>query len=556
MTPTISLRKALADPQLLGGALAGDSWAAWRTILVAAMGEALTDEERATFAKLTGREREPLECVEEAAFVIGRRGGKSKANATLAAYIAGLCAHKLVRGERGILLCIAPDQSQAAIILDYTTAVFEDSPILSQLIARRTTDTLELTNGISVEVRASSFRRLRGPTYIAVIADEAAFWYSDEWSANTDVEILNAVRPGLATTGGPLIIASSPYSRRGVLWETYRRHHGPQGDPRILVAQGSSRELNPSLPQSVVDRALARDHAAASADYLVQFRTDVESFLSREAVMACVVPDVRERGPIGGVQYYGFCDPAGGSGADAMTLAISHRDGDIVAIDALREVRPPFSPEGVVREFAKLLKSYRITTVSGDHYAGDWPREAFRKRGVDYRPAKHNKSQLYTDLLPVVNSRRLELLDDERLVGQLCSLERRTARAGRDSIDHPPKQHDDSANCVAGAVGSALSRREELAPVGLGGKIFSTTTGAKLFDSVTPFFEKFKPKPAPTTNDMLHQANLKAQHEEMRRLVEPHSKPVDWDALARAREEREANQPPRVLFCGKLLGTR
>jgi hypothetical protein len=75
------------------------------------------------------------------------------------------------------------------------------TPILRQLIANRTSDALELTNRICVEVRASNFRRLRGPTYCAVLADEAAFWLSDE-SSNPDTEILNAVRPGLATTGG------------------------------------------------------------------------------------------------------------------------------------------------------------------------------------------------------------------------------------------------------------------------------------------------------------------------------------------------------------------
>jgi hypothetical protein len=48
------------------------------------------------------------------------------------------------------------------------------------------------------------------------------------------------------------------------------------------------------------------------------------------------------------------------------------------------------------------------------------------------------------------------LLDNERLTNQLCNLERRTARGGKDSIDHPPNQHDDIANVVAGvAVGSS-----------------------------------------------------------------------------------------------------
>ena len=122
-------------------------------------------------------------------------------------------------GERGVLLCVALDQRVAKIILDYAEASFERSPILKQLIASRTADALELTNGITLEVRPASFRKLRGPTYIAVIADELAFWYVDAAYANPDVEILNAVEPGLATTGGPLILASSPHARRGVLWE-------------------------------------------------------------------------------------------------------------------------------------------------------------------------------------------------------------------------------------------------------------------------------------------------------------------------------------------------
>ena len=90
---------------------------------------------------------------------------------------------------------------------------------------------MELTNGISFEVRPASFRKLRGPTYVAVIADELAFWYTEAAYANPDVEILAAVRPALLTTGGPLILASSPYAKTGVLWNTFRRHYGAGGDP-------------------------------------------------------------------------------------------------------------------------------------------------------------------------------------------------------------------------------------------------------------------------------------------------------------------------------------
>ena len=121
-----------------------------------------------------------------------------------------------------------------------------------------------------------------------------------------------------------------------------------------------------------------------------------------------------------------------------------------MVVDAVREVKPPFSPEDVVDEFATLLKRYRIVKVTGDRYAGEWPREQFRKLGISYEPAAKPKSDLYRDLLPAINSRRIDLLDHPRLVNQLVSLERRTARGGRDSIDHAPGAHDDIANAVAG----------------------------------------------------------------------------------------------------------
>jgi hypothetical protein len=103
MTPTISIRDALNDPALLGSTLSGPSWEAWRTLLIAAMGEALTDDERTLFTTLTGRQQEPLQRVEELCVIAGRRGGKSRAMSTLAVYIASLCKHPLVHGETGVL---------------------------------------------------------------------------------------------------------------------------------------------------------------------------------------------------------------------------------------------------------------------------------------------------------------------------------------------------------------------------------------------------------------------------------------------------------------------
>jgi hypothetical protein len=461
MTPILTMRQALEASQALACALVGPSWQSWRIMLLAAMGERLTAAERAIFAKLTGREREPRRRIDEFVAVVGRRGGKSRAMALLATYLAGFCEHKLAPGERGVLLCVAPDQRQAAIILDYVAAFFALSPMLYDRIVNRVGDTLELKGNIAIEVRAGSFRRLRGPTYIAAIADESAFWYSDDGaSLNPDTEILNAIRPGLGTTGGMLVVASSPYARRGALWDAYRQHYGSRGSDSILVCHGATRDFNPTFSQRIIDAAIEQDAPKANAEYGAVFRTDLESFVSREAVAAVVVAERYELPPVSGTAYHGFVDPAGGSGSDAMTLAVAHASRDGVAVlDALREVKPPFSPEAITADFAALLKSYGISTVTGDHYAGEWPREQFRKHGVTYDPSDQPKSAIYGDLLPLLNSGRIELLDHARLFAQLVSLERRTGRVGRDTIDHPPKMHDDVVNAVCGSLLLAAGRQ-------------------------------------------------------------------------------------------------
>src|SRR5262245_8903699 len=224
MKPRCTLRRALDDPNLLGASLAGESWAAWRTLLLRICGEPLTVAELACFTALTGRVSSPAERVKQFWGGVGRRGGKSRAMGVLATYLGTLCDYPmLVPGEQGTILIIAPDQRQAAGILGYALGALEESPILRQRIVRNTSDTIELTGGIFIEVRAASFRRLRGLTLVAAVLDECAFFLADEQSSNPDIEIVNALKPALLTTGGPLIGVSSPYAKRGVLYESYSR---------------------------------------------------------------------------------------------------------------------------------------------------------------------------------------------------------------------------------------------------------------------------------------------------------------------------------------------
>ena len=133
-----------------------------------------------------------------------------------------------------------------------------------------------------------------------------------------------------------------------------------------------------------------------------------------------------------------------------MTLAIAHkaRPDDRIIIDAVREMRPPFSPTVVVDEFAELLKAYDVTKVVGDHYGGEFVKEPFRKHGISYELCKQPKSDLYRDLLPSLNSGQIVLPRHDRLVAQICGLERRTGRSGKDSIDHAPNGRSEKSSAL------------------------------------------------------------------------------------------------------------
>jgi hypothetical protein len=247
---------------------------------------------------------------------------------------------------------------------------------------------------------------------------------------------------------------SSPYAAKGELYKAHTRYTGTD-DPTGLAWNADTLSMNPMVDQTVIAQAFADDPIAAASEYgqggSVSFRRDVETLFDPEAVRAVTVRDRRELPPAESLRYVAFVDPSGGS-SDAFTLAIAHREGERAVLDVVRETRPPFSPESVVAEYSALLQKYRIYHVSGDRYAGEWPRERFALHGIRYVPSELTKSDLYRELLPAVNACRVELLDHPRLAAQLVGLERHVARSGKDTIDHAPGGHDDLANAAAGAL--------------------------------------------------------------------------------------------------------
>jgi hypothetical protein len=184
------------------------------------------------------------------------------------------------------------------------------------------------------------------------------------------------------TTRGPLIITSTPYSRRGELREGFKRYWGQDGADGIYW-KASSLDMNPSLDPAEIQAVIDEDPEAASAEYLGEFRTDLAAFISEELIASVVIPGRGDLPYDPTQKYYAFADPSGGSaGGDSYTLAIGHAEKDVMVIDVIREAVPPFSPEGVTASHAEVCQMYKVREVTGHHYAAQWPVEAWRKAGI------------------------------------------------------------------------------------------------------------------------------------------------------------------------------
>lgn len=460
MSGNFTIIDAVNDKNVFKPFFKRDTWQPWLAFLCALFALPMTPEQLALYQKFTGRTTPPSAPLTEAWLCIGRRGGKSFILATIAVFLACFKDWRpyLAPGEVGTVMIIARDRRQGRVIKRYISGLIREVPMLKAVLIDETAETINLKNRVSIEIHTASFRSTRGYTIVAALCDEIAFWPTDETSSEPDAEVINAIKPGMATIPGAMLLAaSSPYARKGAMWEAYRKHFAKDGDD-VLVWRADTRSMNAGVPQKYIDAQYADDPARAAAEYGGLFRVDLEAFVLREAVEACVAVGERERSPRRDVAYTAFCDPSGGS-QDSMTLAIGHIDHnrETIVIDCLREAKAPFSPEIVTSEFCALLSLYGLNQVTSDRYGGAWVTEQFAKFGVICTPAEKPKSLLYIDLLPCVNSRRIDLPDNTRMINQLLALERRTGR-GADIIDHPVGGCDDLINAVAGVCSICITK--------------------------------------------------------------------------------------------------
>jgi len=176
-----------------------DSWAPWASIEDAVFG--VEPEDTELVHQVTGRETLPVEQVSEFWAIVGRGGGKSRFCARLAVYFACGRSYKRVPGERIFVAIFAPDRKQAAVTFRYVLGLLQAHSALERMIIRDLRESIELDNGVTIEVITASKAAPRGRSYALAIVEEAAFLPSDD-ATDPDKELLRALRPALARVPG------------------------------------------------------------------------------------------------------------------------------------------------------------------------------------------------------------------------------------------------------------------------------------------------------------------------------------------------------------------
>jgi hypothetical protein len=239
-----------------------DTWAAWLVVLKAIFGLPMTADEFVVFNRHTGRTSPPLGGSKENFLIVGRRGGKSFISALIGVFIACFFSfvEYLTTGERGVVLILAVDKAQAKVVFNYCKGIIEAIPALRRMVTAWRADEVELSNDITMAVKTSDYRSVRGVTIVCCICDEVAFW--DSQGVNPDTAVFSALRPAMATIPiAKLVCISTGYAQVGVLYDMHKKYHG-QDDDEVLVWQADTATMNPTISQTFIDKEIEKDPEA------------------------------------------------------------------------------------------------------------------------------------------------------------------------------------------------------------------------------------------------------------------------------------------------------
>lgn len=438
---------------------------AQRTILKVTYGLSLDESEREFYRRATGREEYRPREHDELSVLAGRQSGKTSCIAAPIAVFEAFREHGVPPGQRAYVLVIAPVIQQAKIAFNFIRKYIEASTTLSEWVLKITQDEIELKNGVVIACRPCSYITVRGYPIIAVICDEMAFWRHEVTAANPEQEVIDALRPGMATLHHTkLVKISTPYRKEGILWNEFQQRN----ELDHVVWQVSTEEMNPAVPRKFLEKARRRSEETFRREHLAEFTDNAIGWIAPEILDPCIFRGKNELPRVSLGRYAAAADPAFRS--SDFGFAVLHRsdDGDITVVYVYKWTGTrnlPLDFEIICAQIQEVLLRYGINELVGDQFCFPILRQQFEKLGIYYREftfGSHTRASLYGNLRQLISQRKITLLDEPELLRQLRNLEEVKVPNGVD-VRPPRAQKDDMAISVAIAA-YELSHVPDLPP--------------------------------------------------------------------------------------------
>lgn len=420
------------------------------------------------------KQRELLAAVEAGPRIhvqaIGRRGTKSTM-AALAMLHSSLFRPDLdamVRpGETRYAVAIATKEDQAALLIDAAGSILDRSPMLSELVASRTSTEIrfELPSGARTAIKAMSCssRSIRGYPISLAVLDEAAHFLADTAGPATAEKVWTALYPATAQFGdlARLLVISTPFGDSGFFADLWKKADSGKF-PEMRAYRAPTTDINPTITAAHLEIEKARDPETFAGEYLAEFLASGSAFIDWELVAE---PSGEPALPSEGKNWLAGLDPA--FSRDAFGVAIvgeSIENKGQLVLGPVFAIKPD-SDSGfgtTVVEVAKRISDYTDEAVT-DQFCSKAVQEKLAENGVTARI--HNmdatsKTKIFQQLRAVLYDDALRLYDHPELVGELRRLQTRYA-PGKSSVVNPRRggSHGDMVQALAMGVFERTKRR-------------------------------------------------------------------------------------------------
>ena len=369
--------------------------------------------------------------------------------------LACLCIYYAATHPNKVILIVSPGLRQSMILGDRIRELIRHMPreYRKAILKQELRTIFRFRNGSRIIILPNSENQLRGFTADLIVVDEAAFFRNDK-------EIFyNILPPMLATTGGTLIISSTPWGKNTVFYEL---NQDPDYEKHIVTWREAVKEGRYSpefIRQLEKERELRPE--VFKMEYEAEFIEEIDTWLSQDLLAKCCNEeldflsfDSEQQG-----QFYMGIDLA--EQVDYSVIAIVEKKDDKLNLVHMHRFKKGTSIASVIG-YAKILHdrwrtiiaTYVDKTKHGDYIIEDMRDAGLRRvEGINF--TQNIKQEMAQLMRQRMREGRFQMPFNREILDELNVEKYELTKTGKITFTHPPGTHDDRFWALALAIYAA-----------------------------------------------------------------------------------------------------